>query len=101
MKTRKYDEAVEQYAKLMKLRDEVVKKMFDIFRQFTHESICNILDDILASKVNTTPWVNLRGVEETKEELGFSLYAFEVIWMFWMHSVFQEDAAKATLEYLL
>ena len=34
--SRKYDEAVEKYAKLMKLRDEVVKKMFDIFRQFTH-----------------------------------------------------------------
>ena len=75
--SRKYDEAVEKYAKLMKLRDEVVKKMFDIFRQFTHESIRNILDDILAAKINTTPWVNLRGVEETEEELGFSLYAFE------------------------
>jgi len=99
--SRKYDEAVEKYAKLMKLRDEVVKKMFDIFRQFTHESIRNILDDILAAKINTTPWVNLRGVEETEEELGFSLYAFEVIWMFWMRSVFQEDAAEVTLEYLL
>ena len=101
VKSRKYDEAVEKYAKLEKLRDEVVKKMFDIFRQFTHESIRNILDDILASKINTTPWVNLRGVEETEEELGFSLYAFEVVWMFWMRSVFQEDAAEVTLEYLL
>jgi len=101
VKSRKYDEAVEKYAKFMKLRDEVVKKMFDIFRQFTHESIRNILDDILAAKLNITPWVNLRGVEETEEELGFSLDAFEVVWMFWMRSVFQEDAAEVTLEYLL
>ena len=100
-KSRKYDEAVEKYAKLEKSRDEVVKKMLDIFRHFTHESIRSIFDDILAAKLNTTPWVNLRGVEETEEELGFSLYAFEVIWMFWMRSVFQEDAAEVTLEYLL
>ena len=101
VKSCKYDEAVEKYAKLEKLRDEVVKKMLDIFRHFIHESIRNIFDDILAAKINTTPWVNLRGVEETEEELGFSLYAFEVIWMFWMRSVFQEDAAEVTLEYLL
>ena len=31
-KSRKYDEAVEKYAKLEKSRDEVVKKMLDIFR---------------------------------------------------------------------
>ena len=83
VKSCKYDEAVEKYSKLEKLRDEVVKKMLDIFRHFIHESIRNIFDDILAAKLNTTPWVNLRGVEETEEELGFSLYAFEVIWMFW------------------
>ena len=100
-KSRKYDEAVEKYAKLEKSRDEVVKKMLDIFRHFTHESIRSIFDDILAAKLNTTPWVNLRGVEETEEELGCSLYAFEVIWMFWMRSVFQEDAAEVTLDYLL
>ena len=47
--SRKYDEAVEKYAKLEKLRDEVVKKMLDIFRHFTHESIRNIFDDILAA----------------------------------------------------
>jgi len=97
----KYDEALEEYARLEKLRDEVVKKMLDTFRQFIHETVRHIFDDILASKLNTTPWVNLRGVEETEEELGFSLYAFEVVWMFWMRSVFQEDAADNTLEYLL
>ena len=43
------DEAVEKYSKLEKLRDEVVKKMLDIFRHFTHESIRNIFDDILAA----------------------------------------------------
>jgi hypothetical protein len=97
----KYDEALEEYARLEKLRDEVVKKMLDTFRQFIHETARNIFDDILASKLNTTPWVNLRGVEETEEELGLLLDAFEVVWMFWMRSVFQEDAAEATLEYLL
>jgi hypothetical protein len=100
-KQEKYDKALEEYAKLEKLRDKVVKKMFDTFWQFIHETVPNIFDDILASKLNTTPWVTLRGVEETKEELGFTLYAFEVVWMFCMRSVFQEDAAKATLEYLL
>jgi hypothetical protein len=97
----KYDKALEAYAKSEKLLEAVVKKMFDTFRSFIHESISGIFDDILASKVNTTPWVMLRGVEETKEELGYSLYAFEVVWIFWMPSVFQEDAAEATLEYLL
>ena len=88
---------------MKKLRDEVVKKMLiDTFRHFIHETVCHIFNDILASKkLNITPWVNLRGVEETKEELGLTLYAFEVVWMFWMRSVFQEDAANNTLEYLL
>ena len=75
--------------------------MFDIFRSFIHETISSIFDDILASKLSITQWVTLRGVEETEEEMGFSLYAFEVVWIFWMRSVFQEDAAGATLEYLL
>jgi len=75
--------------------------MLDTFRHFIHEDVCHIFDDILSSKLNTTPWVNLYGVEETEEELGFTLWAFEVVWMFWICSVFQEDAAKHTLEYLL
>ena len=73
--------------------------MLDTFRHFIHEDVCHIFDDILSSKLNTTPWVNLYGVEETEEELGFTLWAFEVVWMFWMRSVFQEDAAEHTLEY--
>ena len=97
----KYDKALEDYANLEKKRDEVVKKMLDTFKHFIHESIRHIFDDLLLSKLNITPWVNLGGVEETEEKLGYSLWAFEVIWMFWMRSVFQEDAAKHTLEYLL
>jgi len=97
----KYDKALENYAKSEKSRDEVVKKMLDTFRQFIQEDIRTIFDDILSSKLNITPWVNLRGVEETESELVFSLYGYEVIWMFWMRSVFQEDAAEVTLEYLL
>ena len=58
-KQEKYDKALDDYSELEKLRDEVVKKMFDTFRQFIHETIRNIFDDILASKLNTTPWVTL------------------------------------------
>ena len=96
----KYDVALEEYARLEKLRDEVVKKMLDTFRHFIHENVRHIFDDILSSKLNVTPWVNSYGVEETEEELGFTLWAFQVVWMFWMRSVFQEDAAEHTLEYL-
>jgi len=95
------DQALEDYTKLEKLRDEVVKKMLDTFRHFIHEDVRHIFDDVLSSKLNVTPWVNLYGVEETEEELGFTLWAFDVVWMFWMRSVFQVDAADNTLEYLL
>ena len=100
-KKAKYDEAVEEYKQLEELRDEVIKKMLDTFKHFIHESIRHIYNDILQTKLNTTPWVNLYGAEETEYELGYSLWAFEVVWMFWMRSVFQEDAAKHTVEYLL
>jgi len=80
---------------------KVLKKMLDTFRYFIHEDVCHIFDDLLSSKLNITPWVNLYGVEETENELGLTLWAFEVVWMFWMRSVFQEDAAEHTLEYLL
>ena len=84
-----------------KLRGAVVKKMLDTFKHFIHEDIRHIYDDILQTKLNITPWVNLYGVEETESELGYTLWAFEVVWMFWMRSVFQKDAAEHTLEYLL
>ena len=73
--------------------------MLDTFRSFIHEDIHHIFDDILSSKLNITPWVNLYGVQETETELGYSytLWAFEVVWIFWMRSVFQEDAAEHTL----
>jgi hypothetical protein len=100
-KKEKYDEALEEYTRLEKLRDEVVKKMLDTFKHIIHEDIRHIYDDILQTKLNITPWVNLYGVEETESELGYKLWAFEVVWMFWMRSVFQEDAAEHTLEYLL
>ena len=54
----KYDEALEEYTRLEKLRDEVVKKMLDTFKHFIHEDVRHF-DDILASKLNITPWVNL------------------------------------------
>ena len=44
----KYDKALEDYSKLEKLRDEVVKKMLDTF---------HIFDDILASSL-----IPLRGL---------------------------------------
>jgi len=56
-KKSRYDAALEEYTKSEKLRDEVVKKMFDIFRAFIHEDIRHVFDDILSSKLNITPWV--------------------------------------------
>ena len=97
----KYEEALEEFQCLEELRDAIVMKMLDTFKHFIHEDIRYIFDNILASKLNTVPYVNLRGVEETVEKLGYSLWAFEVVWMFWMRSVFQEDAAEQTWEYIL
>jgi hypothetical protein len=99
MKNR-YEAALEEYTKSEKLRDEVVKKMLATFRSFIHNDYHHVFDDIY-SKFNTTPWINLYGVQETETELGFTLWSFEVVWIFWMRSVFQEDAAEHTLEYLL
>jgi hypothetical protein len=96
----RYDAALEDYTKTERLRDEVVKKMFDTFKTFIHDDIRHIFDNILSSKLNITPWVNLYGVQE-ETELGYLLWVFEVVWIFWMREVFQEDAAEHTLEYLL
>jgi uncharacterized caspase-like protein len=45
------DQALEDYTKLEKLRDEVVKKMLDTFRHFIHEDVRHIFDDVLSSKL--------------------------------------------------
>ena len=101
-KKAKYDEAVKKYDKAEKKRDKVIQKMLDTFKHFIHKSLRHIWNDIIQTKLNTIPWVNLLyGVEETEYELGYSLWAFEVVWKFWMRSFFQEDAAEHTLEYLL
>ena len=53
---------------MKKLRDEVIQKMLDTFKHFIHESNRHIFDDIIDTKLNITPWVNLYGVEDTKYE---------------------------------
>jgi len=49
--------------------DDLIKKILDTFKHFIHESICHVWDDIVQSKFNTTPWIDLRGEEEADEEL--------------------------------
>ena len=78
--------------------DDLIKKMLDTFKHFIHESIRHVWDDIVQSKFNTTPWIDLRGKEEADEELVYSLEAFEMIRTFWMRSVVQEDAAEQLLD---
>lgn len=73
--------------------------MLDTFRGYIGEELRHVWDDIIASKCGTTPWTDLQGVEHDTE-LVYNLDSFEMIWMFWMKDVFQEDAAEQHLEYL-
>ena len=73
--------------------------MLDTFRGYIGEELRHVWDDIIASKCGTTPWTDLQGVEHDTE-LVYNLDSFEMIWMFWMKDVFQEDAAEQHLKYI-
>ena len=66
------DQALEDYTKLEKLRDEVVKKMLDTFRHFINEDIRHIYDDILQTKLNITPWVTVMYYGEIMNPYAYS-----------------------------
>jgi hypothetical protein len=44
------------------------------------------------------PCVDLRGKERADDELVYSLEAYEMIWKFWLRSVFQEADAEQQLD---
>ena len=90
----------ELYVKLEEQLKELILKMLDTFRGYIAEDLVHEWDDIISSKVGTKPWTNLQGEVNDVEELEYNLEAFEMIWMFWMRTVFQEDAAEQHLEYL-
>ena len=82
------------YVMLEEQLKELILKMLDTFRGYIGEDLSHSWDDIILSKVGTKPWTNLQGEVNDNEELEYNLDAFEMVWMFWMRTVFQEDAAE-------
>ena len=95
----KFDKALESYSKAEVAKERTVSKMFATFSSFLDESIRSAYNEIVASKVNVTPWVNLRGEEQTIPQVK-SLEAFEMCTLFWLRTVFQQDAAEQLLLYI-
>ena len=98
-KKKAYDEAKERLDKALKKRDETVKKMIMTLKRFMHESIRPAYEEIIKKKLMTTPWVNLQG-NEVRTPCGYTLEAYRICWMFFMRTVFQQDAAEKLLHYL-
>mgnify|MGYP006182802129 FL=1 len=98
-KTKAYDEAKERLDKALKKRDETVKKMITTLKSYMHESIRPAYEEIIKKKLMTTPWVNLQG-NEVRTPCGYTLEAYRICWMFFMRTVFQQDAAEKLLHYL-
>jgi small-conductance mechanosensitive channel len=89
----------EQKVKLKHQLKDLILKMLDTFRGYITEDLRHSWDDIISSKYDTVTWTNLQG-EEEETELEYNLESFEMIWVFWMRTVFQEDAAEQHQEYL-
>jgi hypothetical protein len=90
----------EHYVKLEDQLKDAILKMLDTFRGYIGEDLQHVWDDIISSKYGTKTWTNLQGMENDDEELDYNLDSFEMIWVFWMGTVFQEDAAKQHQEYI-
>jgi hypothetical protein len=73
--------------------------MLDTFWGYIGEDLRHIWDDIISSKYGTNNWTDLQGMEHDTE-LVYDLEFFEMIWVFWMRNVFQEDAAEQHLKYI-
>jgi hypothetical protein len=97
---KKLHTACKEYkVKLENQLKDIILKMLDTFWGYIEEDLRHVWDDIITSKCGTTTWTDLRGVEHDTK-LVYNLDSFEMIWVFWMRSVFQEDAAEQHQEYL-
>jgi hypothetical protein len=91
--------ANEQKVKLKNQLKDHILVMLDTFRGYIAEDLRHSWNDIISSKYDTVPWTNLQG-EEEETELEYNLDSFEMMWVFWMRTVFPEDAAEQHQEYL-
>jgi hypothetical protein len=91
--------AKEQKVKLEHQLKDLILKMLDTFRGYITEDLRHSWDDIISSKYGTATWTNLQG-EEEDTELEYNLESFEMMWVFWMRTVFPEDAAEQHQEYI-
>jgi hypothetical protein len=89
----------EDKVKLENQLKDIILIMLDTFQGYIGEDLRHVWDDIIASKCGTTTWTDLQGVEHDTELVN-NLNSFEMIWVFWMRNVFQEDAAEQHQEYL-
>jgi hypothetical protein len=95
----KFDRALKSHTKAEARKTDIVKKMFATFSSFLDESIRPVYTEIVTTKVNVAPWVNLRGEEQTTP-LSYTVEAFEMCTLFWLRTVFQQDAAEQLLLYI-
>ena len=93
------DKAVETHNKAEINLTKIVKKMSVLFVRFLDESFCPVYNKIVATKVDITPWTNLRGEEQAKP-LSYTVEAYEVCTLFWLWTVFQQDTAEQLLLYI-
>ena len=56
-------------------------------------------EDIILQKMETTPWINLQGIE-VDTPCEYTLEAYKMCWMFFMRTMFQQDAAEQQLFYM-
>ena len=80
--------------------EKTIKKMLSTFKGFLNDSNRPIFEEIIQKKIGNTQWVNLRG-EEVTTSMGYTLAAYDMCWIFFMRTVFQQDAAEQLLSYML
>jgi hypothetical protein len=94
-----YDAAKARLDKLVKIRDKTVLKMFTTLKSYMHETIRPTFEDIVLQKMETTPWIDLQGNTNDKA-CEYTLEGYKMCWMFFMRTVFQQDAAEQQLNYM-
>ncbi len=94
-----YDAAKTRLDKLVKIRNKTVLKMFTTLKSYMHESIRPTFEDIILQKMETTPWIDLQG-NTMDEACEYTLAGYKMCWVFFMRTVFQQDAAEQQLHYM-
>ena len=73
--------------------------MFTTLKSYMHESIRPTFEDIILQKMETTPWINLQG-NTMDEACEYTLAGYKMCWVFFMRTVFQQDAEEQQLHYM-